>query len=308
MPHSDTDARPPHAGVIDVDGVPMSTLACEVERPRAVLLALHGGATTSTYYDCPGRPDLSLLRTAAALGYTAIALDRPGYGASARHAEEVADTTRQIDLGFAAVDALLSTRPRGAGVFLLGHSAGCELATRMAADERGREFIGLEIAGTGLHHQWTVTNVLDSMERDTATGRRLPRGLRAMLWGPRRLYAPDVYSDPSISARAPGYEIHVRHWVNGLPELAARVRVPVHLTLGDHETVWRSGPDALAEVAALFTASPRVRTHEQTEAGHNLSLGLTARAYHLHILSFLEECAVFGQADGDQLRASAAAR
>ena len=31
---------------------------------------------------------------------------------------------------------------------------------------------------------------------------------------------------------------------------------------------------------------------EQANGGHNLSLGLTAMAYHLKILSFVEECAV----------------
>ena len=65
--------------VVMVGAVPMSALVATVPEPRAVLVAIHGGATTSGYFDCPGRPDLSLLRTAAAQGFTAIALDRPGY-------------------------------------------------------------------------------------------------------------------------------------------------------------------------------------------------------------------------------------
>jgi hypothetical protein len=76
------------------------------------------------------------------------------------------------------------------------------------------------------------------------------------------------------------------------PSLAAGVRVPVHYSLGDHERVWSSGPAALAEVASLFTASPRVVAAEQAGAGHNLSLGLSAMAYHLKVLSFAEECAL----------------
>jgi len=68
------------------------------------------------------------------------------------------------------------------------------------------------------------------------------------------------------------------------------VCVPVRYSLGDHEKVWRSGPAALAEVAGLFTASPRVVADEQAEAGHNLSLGFSALAYHLKVLSFAEEC------------------
>jgi len=53
-----------------------------------------------------------------------------------------------------------------------------------------------------------------------------------------------------------------------------------------------SGPPALAEIAALFTASPRVVTEEQPGSGHNLSLGLAAPAYHLKVLAFAEECAL----------------
>jgi hypothetical protein len=64
----------------------------------------------------------------------------------------------------------------------------------------------------------------------------------------------------------------------------------VHYSLGEHERVWRSGPAALADIASLFTASPRVVVDEQVDGGHNLSIGLTAMAYHLKILSFVEEC------------------
>ncbi|MFF1697646.1 alpha/beta hydrolase [Streptomyces sp. NPDC058257] len=267
-------------------------------QPHAVLLALHGGGTTSTYFDCPGRPRLSLLRTAASLGFTAIALDRPGYGISEKHAEKITDTGHQVDLAFAALDTLLMDRPHGAGVFLLAHSAGCELALRMAATERGRDMIGLELAGTGRQPQWTARNILDSTERDAASRPTRPQGLRALLWGPRHLYAPDVYADRTISARSPRYELEARHWVDEFPELAAQVRIPVQFSLGDHETVWRAGPDALADVAALFTASPNVRVNEQANAGHNLSLSLTARAYHLKVLSFVEECAIPQGPDG----------
>lgn len=301
MTSGDTESpTPPYEDVIDADGVPLSALVCEVPRPRAVVLALHGGGTTSTYFDCPGHPELSLLRLGASLGFTVVALDRPGYGISGEYAEKVKDPARRVDLGFAALDALLAHRPRGAGVFLLAHSAGCELAMRMAADERGQDLVGLEIAGTGLEHNRSAIATLDSAESD-ATGRPLrPRGLRAVLWGPSRLYAADVYDGVAISGPSPLYEAEARHWVDEFPELAGRVRTPVRVSLGDHETVWRSGTGELARLAGLFTASPRARAHEQSDTGHNLSLGLTARAYHLTVLAFVEECAVPRMSDGGE--------
>jgi hypothetical protein len=56
-------------------------------------------------------------------------------------------------------------------------------------------------------------------------------------------------------------------------------------------SVPRAG-DVDADIASLFTASPQVVTAEQPDAGHNLSVGLSAMAYHLKVLSFAEECAL----------------
>src|SRR5262249_11272999 len=138
--------------VADVGGVPMSGLLAEVPQPPAVVAALHGGGTTSAYFDCPGRPRLSLLRIGAALGFTMLALDRPGYGSSAGHPHAMARTAQRIYLAYGAVDGILQSRPRGAGLFVVAHSMGCELALRMAVDARGRDLLGLAIAGTGLEH------------------------------------------------------------------------------------------------------------------------------------------------------------
>jgi hypothetical protein len=68
------------------------------------------------------------------------------------------------------------------------------------------------------------------------------------------------------------------------------VSVPVHITLAEYERVWRNGPEALADLGSLFTAAPRVVLNEQAGAGHNTSVGRTALAYHLRVLSFVEEC------------------
>ena len=43
--------RDPGLAVVDVDGVPMSARVAAVAAPRAVLVALHGGAVTSGYFD-----------------------------------------------------------------------------------------------------------------------------------------------------------------------------------------------------------------------------------------------------------------
>jgi len=278
--------------VVDVDGIPVSARLREVQQPRAVVLALHGGSANSRYFDYPDRPHLSLLRTGEALGFTVIAIDRPGYASSAPYADEFATVERRVDLAYAAVDRLLASRPRGAGVFVLAHSIGCELALRMAVDERGPDLLGVEIAGIGRRHHDDAAGILGDWRRDGSAPRRPSgRGVRDLLWQPSRLYPVDVVGGAHISSPSPSYEGAVaQSWIETFPGLAAQVRVPVHYTLGEHERVWRSGPSALADIASLFTASPRVAVDEQADGGHNLSIGLTSMAYHLKVLSFVEEC------------------
>jgi pimeloyl-ACP methyl ester carboxylesterase len=323
------DARDPEdimaqARTVVVDGIPMSGLIAEAAGPRAVIVALHGGATTSAYYHSQVHPRASLLRAGAALGFTVIALDRPGYGASHRYAgaDALATPERRADLTFAAIDAFVAapgspSRPRphataahrvvpgttdrsaaaagtyGAGVFVMAHSMGCVLATRMAASPRGAGLLGLEIAGTGRvpHPEAAFMRPLTSPE---GAGARRPRraALREALWMPESLY-PDGAEASLPLAPGPGYEgTDVRGWPGEFPALAARVRIPVHYTLGQYERVWSSDAAALADVAAMFTASPRVVTLSQADASHNLSVGWTALSYHLKILSFAEECAI----------------
>ena len=275
--------------VVLVDGVPMSGLIAEAADPRAVIVAFHGGASTAAYFDCPGHPWLSMLRVGAALGFTVVALDRPGYGASAPYPDAMQYPEQRVALAFGAVDKILGSNPRGAGLFLLAHSAGCELAVRMTVDESAERerLLGLELAGTGLQYADDATEILK-----TATSINRPTGLRELLWQPAHLYPADVLSAMTNSATGALYEAAmVKDWPGqDFPTLAARVRVPVQFSVAGHERVWRSDAAALADIAAIFTASPRFVVNHQVDASHNLSLSINAAAYHLKVLSFVEEC------------------
>jgi pimeloyl-ACP methyl ester carboxylesterase len=285
--------KTPRPRVVLVDGVPMSGLVAEAspsnQEPRAVIVALHGGASTAAYFDCPGHPRLSMLRTGAALGFTVVALDRPGYGASAPYPDAMQRPEQRVALAYGAVDKILGANPRGAGVFLLAHSAGCELAVRMTVDERADDagLLGLELAGTGLQYADDANEMLR-----TATDTERPTGLRELLWQPAHLYPAEVLSGITNSSTRALYEATmVKDWGRtDFPALAAQVRVPVQFSFAEHERVWRSDPAALSDIAAICTASPRFVINEQVDAGHNLSLSVNAAAYHLKVLAFVEEC------------------
>jgi pimeloyl-ACP methyl ester carboxylesterase len=280
----------------------MSALVAEAPEPRAVVVAFHGGASTAAYFDCPGHPRLSLLRAGAGLGYTVIALDRPGYGASAPYPDAMQDPEQRIALAYGTVDKILGSSPRGAGLFLLAHSAGCELAVRMAVDERAEHagLLGLELAGTGLQYADDANEILK-----TATATTRPVGLRELLWQPANLYPAEVLSGITNSSTGALYEAEMtKDWPRqDFPALAGEVRVPVQFSVAEHERVWKSDPKALAEITAMFTGSPCFVINEQVRAGHNLSLSVSAAAYHLKVLSFVEDCVVARESATTKLEA-----
>jgi len=276
----------PRPRVVLVDGVPMSALVAAVPEPKAVIVAVHGGATSAAYFDCPGHPELSLLRAAAADGYTAIALDRPGYGASAFYHDDMVEAGRRVGFALGAVDKIVGESSRGAGLFLFAHSAGCEIGLRMAVDERATDVLGVELSGTGLRYGDEAKAVISEA---TATSR--PAGLRDLLWQPTALYPPEVLTS-GLSAPGAPYEAEVTaNWPRrDFGEVACQVTVPVEFSVADHERVWESTRDAADAVAALFTSSPRVVVNEMPDSGHNLSVGWTAGEYHRRALAFAEEC------------------
>jgi pimeloyl-ACP methyl ester carboxylesterase len=275
----------PRPRVVLVDGVPMSALVASVPDPKAVIVAVHGGATSAAYFDCPGHPELSLLHSATANGYSAIALDRPGYGASAFYHDQMGEAERRVGLALGAVDKIVGESSRGAGLFLLAHSAGCEIGLRLAIDARAADVLGVELSGTGLRYGDEAKAVISE-----ATLNSRP-GLRNLLWQPTDLYPPEVLTG-GLSAPGAPYEIDVTgNWPRrDFPGIAARVTVPVQFSVAEHERVWDSTPEAVESIVALFTASPRVVVNHMPDSGHNLSVGLSAGVYHQRVVSFVDEC------------------
>lgn len=288
----------PRPRVVVVDGVPMSGLVATAPDPRAVIVALHGGATSSAYFDCPGNAPLSLLRAAGTEGFTAIALDRPGYGSSAVYADEFADPDRRLSAALGAAEKMLGTGSRGAGVFLLGHSAGCELALRMAI--AAGDVVGVELSGTGLRYTDEAKAIISE-----ATVNSRPAGLRDLLWQPTDLYPAEVLTG-ALSAPGVAYESEVTaHWARrDFPAIAAKVSVPVQFSVADHESVWETTPEALTAIAGLFARPGDVRLNHMANSGHNLSVGRTADRYHRSVLSLLEECIADSGRDREQVEAS----
>ena len=190
-----------------------------------------------------------------------MALDRPGYGSSAPYPEAMERPEQRVALAYGAIDKILGARPRGAGLFLVGHSAGCELAVRMATDDRAEraDLIGLELAGTGVQYDAAMAEIMKS-----ATATKRPTGLREMLWQPAELYPPDVLSGMTNSSTGALYEVETTtNWPRqDFPDLAPRVQVPVAVQRGRTRTRMAIGPrdaDASRRLVHGVAASRRQR-------------------------------------------------
>ncbi|MDR3081395.1 MAG: alpha/beta fold hydrolase, partial [Streptomyces sp.] len=265
---------------LDAGGVTLSGVLAEPAggRPRAVVVAVHGGGMRAGYFHSRARQGLSLLTAGAELGYTVLALDRPGYGSSAPALPEGLSLCEQAATLHAALAAFADRHETGAGFFLVAHSNGGKLALASAADDP-TGLLGLDISGLGSRL------AVDVHQLPGPAG----HGEWRRHWGALRLYPPDAFRlgrslvSPVPAREAPEGPL----WPELDPGLAARVQVPVRFTFAEQEQWWHFDDEAIAALRRPLS-SPRVSVDHQPDAGHNISLGWAARTYHLRALAFLE--------------------
>lgn len=253
---------------------------------RALVVALHGGGMSAGYFDGQAHPDVSLLALGARLGYTVLALDRPGYGPHAGMLPAGRTVREQVDDIGPALDEFVTGRaaPRGMGdVLLLGHSYGAKVALALAGYRPPRGLLAVDVSGIGLRPALSAEQV----------GQRAGFASRRLNWGPSfGLYPPGTFrASESVVAPVPQRERDsVGDWTAGGADVLGRVRVPVRFTFAEHEAWWQHGPAEVADLTGRLVHAPRVVVDRLERAGHNISLGWAARTYHLKVFAFLEEC------------------
>jgi pimeloyl-ACP methyl ester carboxylesterase len=271
-----TPAAPGHL-TLDAGGIPLSALLAEpaAQAPRATILAIHGRGTGAAYWN-------AFLPLATAQGFAVLAIDRPGYGESAEFLPEGLPLADQATALHTALKDYSRTHDTGAGVFLLGHSDGGKVALHTAATEGPLPLLGLDTSGTGYRYH------PEALHFPTTLG----GGATKLNWGPLNLYPPGTFraSRTLLSPTPPREEAETIHWPRQFEELAPHVRIPVRLTFAEHEHWWELDEATLAEMTSHLTAAPSATTAHLPSAGHNITLGLTAPAYHQAVLTFLEQC------------------
>jgi pimeloyl-ACP methyl ester carboxylesterase len=284
--------------LLEAAGLTLSGLLAEPADglARATVVAVHGGGMRAGYFDGQADADLSLLTLGARLGFTVLALDRPGYGRSAQQIPHGLTLEEQSDVLTAALDAFAERHAVGRGFLLLAHSYGGKLALTTVARTPG--LLALDASGVG--HRYGI---------DPADRRRLRRHLEwEHNWGPLGLYPPGTFrAAQALVAPIPAREAaEVPRWPQMFEDLAPRIDIPLRLTFAEHETWWRHEEPDIAEMTSRLTKAPVLRVERQPGAGHNISLGQAARSYHLRALAFFEECLQSAQDDSATVRSPGA--
>lgn len=261
-------------------------------QPRALIVALPGGTYTSKYFD--SSPETSLLDFGSSLGYSILALDRPGYGATASLPQEYITFDSQVSILHRTIETAWDKYGRGsAGVFILGHSIGGMLALMLCAKKQGSLYLGMEMTGSGAVFRAEALAGFREVIASGVSVMDIPPEARPQLFmGPKWTYQEVIDSyDAERDAHCPVTELHgALAWEESLPRVAATVKVPVLFVVPEFDAIWRSDPEALDHVAGMFTSSPFVDVVVQRHSGHCVELHTAARAYYMKTFAFLEEC------------------
>jgi pimeloyl-ACP methyl ester carboxylesterase len=258
---------------------------------KPLLVCLHGGGYDSGYFDIDGH---SLLKDAADHGFNAIALDRPGYGASVVPAggqPSLAESAQMISVALQSLwEDYESTCP---GIVLIGHSIGGAIAIHLAASPQGWPLLGVSISGLG-HIHVIPTGPWDGAPPDSTV--EMPSDVRRMLlWGPDWTLQ-SAFTDRYAAADRPAPVaelVEIKHsWPHDFAGLAARVRVPVQFAAAEFDTIWKVAPEAVAEFAAGFTAAPFVVGSQYRAVGHCIDQHALGYAWHLEQFAFTLRCAM----------------
>lgn len=273
-------------------------LPAELLRDRPLVVAIHGGTYTSTYFDVPG---YSLVDRAAAMGIPIVALDRPGYGTSTPLPAERSTIAENALVLREVIGELWAAHGGGAaGVVLIGHSIGGAIATTIAASEPAWPLLGVAISGCLLHvppqsrDAWAELPPIPTIE--------LPVPLKdGVMFGPAWTHDASMPAASYVAnAPVPRAELIdvTTTWIESVRATAAKVTVPVHHRQGEFDALWITNVEEVTAFRAAFVASADVDARLLRSAGHCIDFHRLGAAFQLDQLSFALRCCVRAQPRG----------
>ena len=257
-----------------------------------LLVCLHGGGYTSSYFDAPG---CSVLAEASSAGFPAVALTRPGYPA------DEASARRQLSFSAAACvfyeaiadvwGQLGGARP---GIVVTGHSIGAAVAVHVAAQASSWPLLGLAVSGVGDVAGTSMVELFAQMPADVVVEFSLDQA-RPLLYGPDWTLNTSTLEDVAgLGVNYPSaYLIEItKRLPDDLPKIAAAVDVPLHYALAEFDGLWHVSQEGVDGFANHFGNAPFVDASLWRGTGHNIEHHRIGPAYVRAVLSFADRCAI----------------
>jgi pimeloyl-ACP methyl ester carboxylesterase len=271
----------------------LSVSARQNQEDLPVIVALHGGGYTSDYFDIPGA---SLLERASALDIPIIALDRPGYGGTSRppadRAEASVFATNAQLIQHMIGELVAEYAPTSRGVVVVGHSIGAQVALQLASRPRDWPLLGLAVSGCLLRSPSRFAGIWESTTERVLDSPIEQKGERMM--GPSWTRLPGMPLAAAF-ASVPVLTEELRQsattWTNEYLGFAGRIDVPVHVRVGEFDTLWVADDEQLAELTGALSGAPSVDAAFTPAAGHAIDLHRIGRAFQLEQLAFAAGCA-----------------
>lgn len=259
------------------------------DKPSATVQILLAGATYNrSYWDFPYQPETySYVRRATAAGYTTLALDRPGTGASSRPAGALLTNATEASAVHQVVNAarLGTFGTAFTRVLLAGHSYGSVVAWYEAATYADVDALLI----TGMAHEVrpaaavpiATSLVPASLDPTYLTTRP---GTRAVFWhGP--------HDDPAVIAadEAAKDTVTTSELADTLVAQGSSttddIAVPVLVAEGQQDLAYAA---ALHTEAAHYPKAPCVDTYELPDAGHDLNLAPHAQDWFVRAVQWAD--------------------
>jgi pimeloyl-ACP methyl ester carboxylesterase len=228
-----------------------------------LLVCIHGGGCNHHYFDLKG---YSVAAAARERGFAVLLVDRPGHGASAAPATE-----RPIEEAAGLLIPFIGEVRQAHGldvpVALLGHSVGGAVVIHAAGEAADVPIRAAAVSGIG--HR--ATPEAEAWFAEVREGKESPQPPASYFFGPEDTY--DWRGPAALRRcgetwqRSDVLEV-MGEWPARFGEVAARVRVPVHLRLAEHERIWDNRPVVIGAMARSFRAAPEVDARLIPGGGH----------------------------------------
>ncbi len=263
-----------------------------------VLVGLHGGLFTGRYFEVAGSPAGSFVEIANRNGFSALVIDRPGYGDSGQPPDDYdyafSEQARVLD---AAIGQLLAHYDRPS-VVLIAHSVGGMIGFEIAAAQPSWNLIGLSVTGMGARiPRGGAAEKLGALPLSGVVD--VPIDEREKLW-----YGPDhtcsaagIAAARTSYAPAPMIELTAApKWAGSrLDIVAPHITVPIYHVLAEFDALWDGSPAARRLFLSKFTATQRVHSEIVEGVGHCVEHHLIGAAIHYKQLAFAHSCVYYRQ-------------